>query len=171
MRRGASPCERPVAAYLRPDPCFSLIREPPFDDQTIPGSRKQRDMEGHPEAARPPLHCDRIDPEELETAWLLLRSVTPRLDWIAKHHGWPTPFGPARYLVLVALERASSFGLTPRRISRAVALSPSTVAHHLDVMERAGLVRRAPRGIYDKRKISVLLTPAGRYALLRFTGP
>jgi DNA-binding MarR family transcriptional regulator len=123
-----------------------------------------------PSSSRIPLYCERIDPEELESAWLLLRSITPRLDRIAKQHGWPTPFAPPRYLILVALEHASVFGLTPRRLSRALALSPSTVAHHLDAMERAGLVHRAPRGIYDRRKVSVLLTAAGRYALLCFNG-
>lgn len=123
-----------------------------------------------PSSSRIALHCERIDPEELESAWLLLRSVTPRLDRIAKHHGWPTPFAPPRYLILAALERTTTFGLTPRRLSRALALSPATVAHHLDVMERAGLVHRARRGIYDRRKVSVRLTAAGRYALQCFTG-
>ena len=127
-------------------------------------------MPGLPSSPLIPLHCDRIDAEEVESAWLLLRSITRRLDQVAKQHGWPTPFTPPRYLILVALDRASAFGLTPRRISRAAALSPSTVAHHLDVMEAAGLVRRAPRGIYDRRKISVHVTAAGRFALLRFNG-
>lgn len=127
-------------------------------------------MPGLPSSPLIPLYCDRIDPEDVERAWLLLRSITRRLDRLAKQHGWPTPFTPPRYLILVALEGASVFGLTPRRISRAVALSPSTVAHHLDVMEGAGLVRRAPRGIYDRRKISVHVTVAGRFALQRFNG-
>jgi len=115
-------------------------------------------------------YCGRIDPEELDNARRLIRSVTWRLDRIAKEEGWPTPFAPARYLILVTLERATTFGLSARRLARALALSPSTLAHHLDVLERAGLVRRAPWPLYDQRKVAVRLTDNGRDAVRRLTG-
>lgn len=112
----------------------------------------------------------RIDPEELESAWRLLRTVAWRLDRVAKQEGWPTPFAPARYLILVLLQRATAYGLSPRRLARALGLSPSALAHHLDVLEGAGLVRRAPWTVYDRRKVAVRLTETGRYALRCLTG-
>jgi len=120
----------------------------------------------------PPIatHCGRIDPEELGRAWRLLRSAAGRLDMIAKQHDWPTPFAPARYLILVLLERATAYGLSARRLARSLGLSPSTLAHHLDVLERAGLIRRAPWTIYDRRKVAVRLTETGRHAVRCFTG-
>ena len=111
------------------------------------------------------LHWERIVPEEMERAWHLLRSAMRRLDRIAKEQGWPTPFAPARYLILVLLERATVYGLSARRLARSLGVSPSTLAHHLDVLEEAGLVRRAPWTIYDRRKVAVRLTETGRYAL------
>lgn len=111
----------------------------------------------------------RIDPEELDKAWHLLRTATRQLDRIARRHGFPTPFAPARYLILLQLERATAYGLSARRLARSLGLGPSTVAHHLDVLEGAGLVRRAPWTIYDRRKVAVRLTESGRHALRCFT--
>lgn len=110
-------------------------------------------------------HCEPIDPDDVERAWHLLRSAARRLDRIAEEQGWPTPFAPARYLILLLLERGTAYGLSARRLARSLGVSPSTVAHHLDVLERAGLVRRAPWTIYDRRKVAVRLTETGRYAL------
>ena len=110
-----------------------------------------------------------MDPEEVDRAWHLLRSAARRLDRIANEEGWPTPFAPARYLTLVLLDRATGYGLSARRLARSLGVSPSTLAHHLDVLEGAGLVRRAPWTIYDRRKVAVRLTETGRYALRRFT--
>ena len=125
-----------------------------------------------PSALRPPFdHCDHIDPEELEAAWRLLKSVGRRLDWIARQHGWPAPFAPARYLILSVLERQPTlYGLTPRRLARALALRPPTIAHHLDVLEDAGLIQRYARTIYDRRKITIRLTAGGSQAVRWFSG-
>ena len=119
----------------------------------------------------PPIapHSDPIDPEAVEGAWRTLRGVAGRLDWIARREGWPVPFGPARYLVLLLLERATTYGLSARRLARSLALSPSTLAHHLDLLEGAGLVLRTPWTVHDRRKVAVRLTEDGRYALRRFT--
>jgi DNA-binding MarR family transcriptional regulator len=121
--------------------------------------------------ATPPFfvsHGERIDPEELASAWGLLRSVALRLDRIAKLEGWPTPFAPARYLILVQLERATAYGLTVGMLARSLTLRPSTLAHHLDVLERAGLVHRTPSTLHDRRKVVVRLTAAGRHAVQHF---
>jgi DNA-binding MarR family transcriptional regulator len=110
-----------------------------------------------------------LDPAELEGAWRLLRSIARRLDRIAKQEGWPTPFAPARYLILVQLARATAYGLSVRRLVHALDVSASTLAHHLYALERAGLVHRAPWTVHDRRKVAVRLTDAGRQAVRRFT--
>ena len=122
-----------------------------------------------PSAPRVTLHGERFDPEEIDGAWHVLRRAGRRLDRIAKEQGWPTPFAPARYLILVLLEQATAYGLSARRLARSLDVSPSTLAHHLDVLEGAGLVHRAPWTIYDRRKVAVRLTEMGRYALRCFT--
>lgn len=123
------------------------------------------------QSARPGTRCpERLDPDEIDGAWHLLRSAARRLDRIAKDEDWPTPFAPARYLILVLLDRATAYGLSARRLARSLGVSPSTMAHHLDVLEGADLVRRVPWTIYDRRKVAVRLTETGRYALRCFTG-
>lgn len=103
----------------------------------------------------------------LNRAHRLLRITARRIDLVAGEEGWPTPFSPVRLLVLHHLREATAFGLSPRRLSRILALEPSSVAHHLDVLEAAQLVDRTRRGLYDRRKIFVRLTAEGRYALRR----
>ncbi|MGD8728299.1 MAG: MarR family transcriptional regulator [Gemmatimonadota bacterium] len=127
-------------------------------------------MHSRPGAA-PGTRCrEGIDPDEIDRAWHLLRSAARRLDRVAKDRGWPTPFAPARYLILVLLDQATAYGLSARRLARSLGVSPSTLAHHLDVLEAAELIRRAPWTIYDRRKVAVRLTETGRYALRCFTG-
>lgn len=116
------------------------------------------------------LYCARIDLAELDSARRLLSSVASRLDRIAYQHGWPTPFAPARYLILVQLELATAYGLSPGRLAGLLDLGRSTVAHHLDVLEGAGLVQRVAWTIYDRRKVAVRLTPTGRQAVRCLTG-
>lgn len=111
-----------------------------------------------------------IDPEKLDGAWRLLSSAKRRLDRIAKQEGWPTPFAPVRYLVLVQLASATVYGLSPRQLAHLLGVSPSTLAHHLDGLERAGLVHRVPWTVYDRRKVAVRLTHTGHHAVRRFTG-
>lgn len=45
--------------------------------------------------------------------------------------------------------------------------SPSTLAHHLDALENAGLVSRDPWTVHDRGKVAVRLTTLGRYAAPR----
>jgi DNA-binding MarR family transcriptional regulator len=101
---------------------------------------------------------------ELQRAWSLLRSAGERFDRIAKLEGWPTPFGPVRYLLLAHLAEATGYGLSVRRLRCALSLRPSTLAYHLDALEAAGLVRRAPWTVNDRRKVAVRLTATGHHA-------
>ncbi len=78
----------------------------------------------------------------LDEAHRLLRLAADRLDRTAAVEGWPVPFSPVRYLVLHHLSRATAFGLTPVRIGRILSRKPSSLAHHIDVLEEAGLVGR-----------------------------
>ena len=105
--------------------------------------------------------------EEVRRAWLVLRGAARRLDHIARAEGWPTPFAPARYLILAELLEATNYGLSARRLARSLSMVPSTLAHHLDVLEKAGLVTRAKWTIRDGRKVAVRLTGEGRYAVRR----
>lgn len=127
-------------------------------------------MESRPSPPFPPHHDEPIDPDQVDRAWQVLRSAALRLDRIAAEEGWPIPFAPVRYLILVLLQRATAFGLTVRRIALSLAVRPSSLAHHLDVLEETGLVYRTSKVLHDRRKVIVRLTDEGRYALALF-GP
>jgi DNA-binding MarR family transcriptional regulator len=121
----------------------------------------------HPDSLPPRL--TRVDPGELSRAWHVLRGAAERLDQIAVEEGWSVPFSPIRYLILAKLHDATTFGLSPRRLARLLAVRPSTLAHHLDVLERAEMICRSPRRMADMRKVAVRLTERGRYALARLS--
>jgi DNA-binding MarR family transcriptional regulator len=104
---------------------------------------------------------------ELEHAWLVLRAAARRFDGIAREEGWPTPFAPVRYLILAELLHATPHGFSARRLARSLSMPPSTLAHHLDALEAAGLASRAPWDVHDRRKVAVRLTDEGRYAVRR----
>ncbi len=108
-----------------------------------------------------------IDAHELERAWHALRSAAEHFDLVARAEGWPTPFSPIRYLVLAKVDAATRYGLSARRLGHALGLPPSTLAYHLDALEEAGLVARAPWAVHDRRKVAIRLTDEGRYALRR----
>ena len=110
-----------------------------------------------------------IDPQELHRAWCMLRVAAERFDVVAKVEGWPTPFSPVRYLLLAHLVESTGYGLSVRRLTRALSVRPSTLAYHLDALENAGLIARSPWTVHDRRKVAVRLTDAGRYALLRLS--
>lgn len=119
-------------------------------------------------AVKPEPH--HIDPHDLGRAWRLLRSAAEGLERIAREEGWPAPFKPVQYLVLTELGEATAYGLSARRLARSLSVRPSTLAYHLDALERAGLVRRAPWTVHDRRKVAVRLTGEGRHALRRLSG-
>ena len=106
-----------------------------------------------------------IDRQDLLHAWRLLRVAGERFDRVAHQEGWPTPFGPVRYLILAQLEQATTYGLSARRLTHLLSVPRSSLAHHLDALERAGLVQRDPWTIHDRRKVAVRLTDAGRRAV------
>lgn len=103
----------------------------------------------------------------IDDAHRLLRETGWALDRIAAEEGWPVPFSPVRYLVLAHLADVTVFGLIPRRIARLLAIRPSTLSHHLDVLEAAELVERRPLDLHDQRRVAVRLTGSGRYAVRR----
>ncbi|MEQ1858288.1 MAG: MarR family transcriptional regulator, partial [Longimicrobiales bacterium] len=80
------------------------------------------------------------------------------------------PLSPVRWLVLAQLQHATPFGFSARRLARGLRVSPSTLAYHLDALERAGFIVRTPCTVHDGRKVWVRLTDVGRYALHRLGG-
>lgn len=114
-----------------------------------------------------PPRLTRVDFRELPRAWRTVRGAAERLDRIAGEEGWPRPFQPIRYLVLAQLREATACGLSPGRLARLLAVRPSTLAHHLDVLESAGMISRRPRRLADMRKVAVRLTDRGVSALHR----
>lgn len=123
-----------------------------------------------PPGPQPHPYAHRIDLHELDRAWRTVRSVADQLDRVAREEGWPTPFGPVRYLILATLDGATAYGLSARRLARSLGLHPSTIAHHIGALEGAGLVLRTPWTVHDRRKVAVRLTDAGRYAVPRLRG-
>lgn len=104
---------------------------------------------------------------EVDAANRLLRVVSDALDFVADAEGWPVPFSPVRFLVLAHLHHATAFGLTPRRLAWLLRMPASSLAHHLDVLEEAGMIDRRPRDLHDGRAVTVRLTLPGRAAYLR----
>lgn len=125
------------------------------------------DTDSHALPRRP----DRVDPHELRRARQLIRTAADGFARVTAEEQWPLRFPPIRYLILAQLDAATAFGLTPRRLARVLAVRPSTLAHHLDVLERADLITRGPRRIHDMRRVSVRLTERGRYAVRRLEAP
>jgi DNA-binding MarR family transcriptional regulator len=105
-----------------------------------------------------------IDVQELDRAWRFVRAMSDRLDGVARQQGWPTPFGPVRCLILAHLTEATTYGLSARRLGDLLSMKPPSLAYHLDALERASLLSRAPWGIGDRRKVAVRLTHAGHEA-------
>lgn len=104
---------------------------------------------------------------EVDRANRLLRVVSDTLDFVADPEGWPVPFSTTRFLVLAHLHHATAFGLTPRRLAWLLRMPPSSLAHHLDVLEGIDMIERRPRNLYDGRAVTVRLTPPGSAAYLR----
>lgn len=125
---------------------------------------------------RPPRSAEPGPGSDPEAAWLevnraqsLLRRAAVVLDRVATEEeaGWPVPFSPVRYLVLAHARRRPRFGIRPRRLARILELGVSSLAHHLDVLEQAELITRAPLEVYDGRNVAVRLTERGLYAFWR----
>lgn len=104
---------------------------------------------------------------EVDRANHLLRLVSDALDFVAEPEGWPVPFSPVRFLVLAHLHHVTAFGLTPKRLAWLLRMPPSSLAHHLDVLERAEMIYRRPRDLHDGRAVTVRLTQPGTAAYLR----
>ena len=112
-----------------------------------------------------------IDPSELDRAWRLLRNASGRLDRIARRHGWPTPFGPARCLILAHLDRATSFALRALGSNRPEeALAGATPYLRLFGLAQGGacLAKAALAASAALRAGETDPAHAGRIALARF---
>lgn len=103
--------------------------------------------------------------EDIARAYRLLRRVAEALDRIGAGRGWSVRLSPVRCLVLAHLEAATTFGLPPWRLARLLETAPSSLAHHLDALEEAGLIARIRWALHDRRRVSVRLTDSGREAL------
>lgn len=127
---------------------------------------------GSPREGRPPAEWEPWEPgaarlAELDSAHRRLRLAAAAIDPVAAREGWPSPFSPVRLLVLRHLRSVSALGAKPSRIARALEMKRSSLAHHLDVLEGAGMIERRPRGFYDGRHVAARLTERGTYALWR----
>jgi MarR family transcriptional regulator, transcriptional regulator for hemolysin len=71
------------------------------------------------------------------------------------------------WLIVLALKQRA--WRTQREIAAAVGIEGATLTHHLDGLERAGLIRRA-RDPEDRRVMRVELTPEGDAAFGRLRG-
>lgn len=103
---------------------------------------------------------------ELSRAHRLLRWAGAELDPVVAEEGWPALGSVVRCLVLAHLGEATAFGLTPIRLARLLRMKRSSLAHHLDVLEREELIARGPRP-HSLKHVGVRLTERGRHALWR----
>ena len=95
----------------------------------------------------------------LERFRLMLREPNPRRRGVL--------LSPVRCILLATIGRESGLGVTPARLARVLELPRGTVAHHLNVLEREGLVLRRPQNIHDGRRVAVVLTAKGATAVAR----
>lgn len=132
---------------------MTLEHARPADDATLRGVGPRSPEPGAPWRA-------------LARAHRLLRWARAELDPVAVEEGWPALRSVMRCLVLAHLAEATTFGLRPIRLARLLGTTPSSLAHHLDVLEREGLVARRPRP-HDRKAVGVRLTEDGQYAVRR----
>lgn len=140
---------------------------PDPDDPGDPDDLDDLDEPGEPADPDEPDDHDRIR-EEIQGAHRLLRRAARVLDRTASEEGWPVPFSPVRFLVLAHVREGTAFGVRPRRLARILGMKRSSLAHHLDGLEEAGLIRRRRRQTaYDRRGVAVRLTERGLFAFWR----
>jgi DNA-binding MarR family transcriptional regulator len=101
---------------------------------------------------------------KLEALRALLRARTTLVDRIETALRAEDMPPLAWYDVLCALDEATEFGLRPRDLGYAVALTPSGLTRLLDRITAAGLVERAVCDT-DRRGFTVTLTASGRETL------
>jgi len=137
------------------------------DTQRIPALLRAERQERIPRPPADPLAA-RLDHAILSIGALAARpqfhAESRARAGLGRHHFPDHParrVDPALYGVLAALDGQGMPG--PTSIGIRLGLHPSTVAHHLERLERRGLVERN-RYFGNRRWGQVLLTPAGRVA-------
>ena len=117
-------------------------------------------------------------PESVHPVWAELDEARRRLDRfeaaLRRATGPTAPSGsaalaralsPFRCLVLAYIGRQTVFGVTPSRLAHLLATPRPLLDYHLDLLSEHELIYRQPRGLYDRRKVSIRLTWAGGEAL------
>ena len=105
-----------------------------------------------------------VSPMKLEALRSLLRARTTLVDRLETALRADDQPPLAWFDVLCALEDADEFGVRPRELGHAVALTPSGLTRLLDRISAAGLVERSVCDT-DRRGFTVTLTPSGRETL------
>ena len=106
---------------------------------------------------------------ELAT-WRSLLDTTAELRRVLGAELQETSLSPADYPVLLALIEAPSKQMRSSELARAIDWERSRLSHHLNRMEKRGLIRREHCAI-DSRGAEVLLTSEGARVFRRATAP
>ena len=72
---------------------------------------------------------------------------------------------PFRCIVLAYIGRAKVYGISPSVLARSLGTPRPLLDYHLDVLEKHHLIHRYLRGLYDGRRVSIVLTWSGGEAL------
>ena len=87
-----------------------------------------------------------IDSKNYNTSYMVLFNAVPRLDSSLASQGFSAIGSEPRLSVLVALVKAGREGLTVGEIRERIGMPPSTLAHHLRILESGKLIRQEKRG-------------------------
>lgn len=96
---------------------------------------------------------------------MAIEATSPELAWRVAGHAALSEAGRLRVVDTLAIGDAS-----PGQLAARLGMSSNLLAHHLKVLENAGLVRRLPSES-DGRRIYVRLVPEALARLGRFPGP
>jgi len=86
------------------------------------------------------------DSENYNTSYMVLFNTVTRLGSSLASQGFSAIGSEPRLSVLVALVKAGREGLTVGEIRERIGMPPSTMAHHLRILESGKLIRQERRG-------------------------
>ncbi len=87
-----------------------------------------------------------IDSKNYNTSYMVLFNTVPGLGSSLASQGFSAIGSEPRLSVLVALVKAGREGLTVGEIRERIGMPPSTMAHHLRILESGKLIRQERRG-------------------------